>query len=140
MDHIAIMDPQKGLISKILSGEKKIESRWYQTRRAPWNLIKKGETIYFKDSGKPITAKAIVSRVLQFEFLDIKGVEEVVKKYGDAIALVNKNPGTWGKLPKYCLLAFLKDPQLIAPFNIDKKGFGSGVAWISIEKVSTIKV
>lgn len=40
MDHLAIMNPKRKLIPKILSGEKKIESRWYMMRVAPWDKIK----------------------------------------------------------------------------------------------------
>ncbi|MEI7477466.1 MAG: hypothetical protein WCJ81_02865 [bacterium] len=39
MDHVAIMKKSRKLIPKIVSGEKTIESRWYQTKRAPWNTV-----------------------------------------------------------------------------------------------------
>jgi len=43
MDHVAIMKRSWGLIPKILSGEKTIESRWYKKRIPPWNRISKGK-------------------------------------------------------------------------------------------------
>jgi len=64
MDHLDIMNKKWNLIPKILSGEKKIESRWYMARFVPWGRIKKGDTVYFKDAGMPVTAKAKVSKVL----------------------------------------------------------------------------
>ena len=69
MDHLAIMNASWNLIPKILSGEKSVESRWYKTKRAPWDKIKSGETIYFKNSGGLVIAKATVANVLQFEDL-----------------------------------------------------------------------
>lgn len=54
MEHIAIMRKSWGLTSKILSREKKIESRWYNSKYPPWNRIKKGEIVWFKDSGEPV--------------------------------------------------------------------------------------
>ena len=33
---------------------------------APWDKIHVGETVYFKNAGEPITAKATVKRILQF--------------------------------------------------------------------------
>ena len=45
MIHIAIMKKEWGLLEKILSGEKIIESRWYLNRSSPWGKIKKGEEI-----------------------------------------------------------------------------------------------
>ena len=69
MHHIAIMKKEWKLTQKILSGEKKIESRWYSNRSAPWGKIKAGETVYFKDSGEPVSIKAEVVKVLEFSDL-----------------------------------------------------------------------
>ncbi|MBI1971306.1 MAG: hypothetical protein HYS52_00440 [Candidatus Wildermuthbacteria bacterium] len=63
MQHVAIMRKSWGLTQKILNGQKKIESRWYSVKYRPWNAIKKGETIYFKDAGEPVRIKAEVSNV-----------------------------------------------------------------------------
>ena len=54
MDHVAIMNKSWGLIPKILSGSKTIESRWYKTKRTPWDKIAKGDTVYFKNSGEQV--------------------------------------------------------------------------------------
>ena len=77
MDHVAIMKKSWGLTEKILSGEKKIESRWYMIRCAPWDRIKGTDTVYFKNSGEPITIKALVTKVLQFSDLNQKKVKEI---------------------------------------------------------------
>jgi len=69
MEHLAIMKKSWGLTDKILSGRKKIESRWYSARRAPWDRIKKGEIVYFKDSGGPVRTRTEVDKVMQFENL-----------------------------------------------------------------------
>ncbi len=66
MDHVAIMKKSWGLLPKILSGEKKIESRWYKFKRSPWDKINTNDTVYFKDSGDPVLIKAKVSKFLQF--------------------------------------------------------------------------
>ena len=39
----------------------------------------------------------------------------------------------------YCILMFLKDPKVIKPFKISKKGFGSATAWIGPVDIGTIK-
>ncbi|MDO8559127.1 MAG: hypothetical protein Q7R84_02240 [bacterium] len=39
MEHLAIMKKSWGLTEKILSGQKKIESRWYLSKRSPWDTI-----------------------------------------------------------------------------------------------------
>ncbi len=67
MEHLAIMRKSWGLTQKIISKEKKIESRWYINKYPPWNKIKQGEKVYFKDSGEPVSLKVEVERVMQFE-------------------------------------------------------------------------
>ena len=81
MDHVAIMKNDWGLLPKILNGQKTIESRWYQTRRAPWNKVSAGDLIYFKNSGEKIIACAKVNKVLQFENLDREKVNDILDKY-----------------------------------------------------------
>jgi hypothetical protein len=140
MHHVAIMKKSWGLVPKIVSGEKTIESRWYKNKSAPWSKIKKGDIVYFKNSGDPVSAQAKVSKVLQFTFENTTDVKNVVKKYGKNICLLNSNPKTWDKLPKYCILIFLKDAKYLdKPFNINKKGFGSAAAWLCVENINKIK-
>ena len=139
MDHVAIMKKSWDLIPKILSGEKTIESRWYQTRRAPWNKIKTGDTVFFKNSGEPVTAKVKVTRVWQFEIKNVSDAKDVVKKYGRQICLINPDPAKWPKLSRYCILIGLKNPQTVKPFYINKKGFGIGAAWLVVDNINKIK-
>lgn len=139
MHHVAIMNPRWKLIPKILSGEKTIESRWYQTRRAPWDKIAKGDTVFFKNVGELVTARAEVTRVVQFAFQSPKEVSDVVLKYGKKMSLVNVDPKTWGKVPKYAVLVFLEHPRPVdPPLRIDKTGFGMAVAWVVIDDIKKI--
>jgi ASC-1-like (ASCH) protein len=141
MHHVAIMNKSWKLIPKILSGEKTIESRWYQTKRSPWNKAKTGDTVYFKNSGEPVTAKATVTEVLQFALQNFSDVQTITQRYGKQICLVNPNPKTWDKLPKYCILLKLSHPKIVAkPWKINKKGYGAGAAWISIKNISDIRM
>ena len=142
MDHVAIMKKSWGLTRKILSGKKKIESRWYLNKCVPWDKIKAGEEVYFKDSGEPVSVVATVSRVLQFDNLTPPRVEEILKTYGEDDGIEKGEISAFYerfKDKKYCLLIFLKNPQKVAPFEIDKKGFGAMAAWICTEDVNQIK-
>jgi len=140
MHHIAYMTPTWKLIPKIVSGEKTIESRWYKTKRTPWNIVKAGDIIYLKNSGEPITAKAEVEKVIQYEMKDISEIRKIIKLYGKEICIVNTKPETWKNIPKYCILMFLKNPTQVQPFTINKKGFGNAAAWISIHNIADIKL
>ncbi len=143
MEHIAIMKKSWGLTQKILSGKKKIESRWYCSKRAPWDRIRAGETVYFKDSGEPVSLKTEVENVLQFSDLMPEKVKDILKKYGDDAGIEKENAPKFFELfknKKYCLLIFLKNPRKVGPFQISKKGFGMMSAWISVPNVNTIKI
>lgn len=142
MDHVAIMNKSWQLIPKIIMGEKTIESRWYQTRRAPWNSIQVGDRIFFKNSGECVTAQASVSRVLQFEIKNSTDIEKILTCYGKRICLVNADPHTvWKTIPRYCILLFLQDPKKIkTPFQINKRGFGSATAWVTVKNIQMIRI
>ena len=138
MDHIAIMNKKIGLITKILSGEKIIESRWSKNKIAPWDKIHPNDTVYFKESGGSIIAKAHVSRVLQFNHLDLHKFNYIVKKFGSDICLQNTEYDSWYQSKNYVTLVFLKKTTKVKPFNIDKSGFGSGCAWITKQVIIPI--
>lgn len=139
MDHIAIMNKKWKLIDKILSGEKIIESRWYKNKISPWNKVKVGDRIFFKDSGEDVTAKAVVSQVQQFENLDEELVRKIIRDYGDKISLQNTNYKEWIGEKRYCILIWIKDAVEVKPFAINKKGFGNAAAWIAIDDINKIK-
>lgn len=163
MDHVAIMNKKWDLIEKIVREEKTVESRWYKTRKTPWNRIKTGDIVYFKNSGEPIIAKAKVADVKQYilppyhstRVSQQRAAEEkhrtiklyhsapnkIYIRYGKQIGMIREEfeKEIINKGLKYCVLIWLDDPQRISPFNINKRGFGTGAAWITVDNVKNIK-
>lgn len=142
MDHIAIMRKSWKLTEKLLTGEKSIESRWYKARRAPWDRIKKGDAVYFKDSGCPVTLKARVRKVLQFSGLTQARVKELLRKYARADGIEQKDiPAFFARFKdkQYCILVFLEHPERVRPFYVNKSGFGALASWIILNDVQKIK-
>lgn len=142
MEHLAIMRKSWGLTDKILDSRKKIESRWYSVKYPPWNNIQKGEMVFFKDSGRPVGLRAEVEKVLQFDNLTQDKVKNILDKYGKADGIEKKEIPEFFerfKNKKYCMLIFLKNPITIAPFEIDKTGFGAMSAWIIVKNISQIR-
>ena len=132
-----------GLLPKIVSGEKIIESRWSKNKSTPWGKIEKGDTIYFKNSGELVSVKARVKKVLKFECLNPQKVREILNRYGQDDGIEKSQIPDFFKLfkdKKYCLLIFLKNPKKIKPFEINKKGFGMMSAWLCIDNVNKIRV
>lgn len=142
MDHVAIMRKSWGLTQKILTGEKKIESRWYRMKRTPFDTIAKKDTVYFKDSGEPVSMKASVSNVMQFSLLTPEKVKQILKKYGKDDGIGKEQIEEYYARfqdKKYCILIFLENVEKIKPFHIDKTGFGVLSAWISIDDIRNIR-
>ncbi len=131
-----------GLTQKILNGRKKIESRWYSIKYKPWGIIKEGEMVFFKDSGELVRIKAEVGKVMQFADLTPKRVKEILNEYGKDDGIEKEKIPEFFKRfkdKKYCILIFLKNPQEIRPFEINKTGFGAMSAWITVDDISRIK-
>ncbi|MES2470853.1 MAG: hypothetical protein V4526_01305 [Patescibacteria group bacterium] len=130
-----------GFLEKIKDGRKTVESRWYLSKRAPWGRVKAGDKIFFKDSGKPVGLKATTDNVLQFENLTPSRVKEILHTYGSRIGIEKKDLTNFYndlKDKKYCILVFLKNPQPVKPFNINKRGFGAMAAWMSVKNIRDI--
>jgi len=142
-DHVAIMKKSYGLVPKILSGNKKIESRWYKKRSAPWGKIKDGDIVYFKNSGEPVSVKTEVKKIISFSDLNSEKVKNILDRYGKNDGIGKDKIQEFFKLfknKKYCLLIFLKNPKPIKPFEINKTGFGIMSAWLTVEKIGRVKI
>lgn len=142
MEHLAIMKKSWNLTKKILEGKKVIESRWYKTKYPPFDRISVGDVVYFKDSGEPVKIRAEVSDVKQFSELTPAKVRQILDEYGERDGIDRQKSNEFFQMfkgKKYCVLIFLKNPKVIEPFKINKKGYGSMSSWICINKIDDIK-
>ncbi len=139
MDHVAILAKKRRLLAKIRSGEKKIESRWYISHKPPFRSINKGDTIYFKESGEPVSVMAKVEEVMFYDALDKSIFDEIISKYGSRICI---DSSFWDlvKDKRLVTLIFLKDVVDVKPFGIDKSGYGMMAAWMTIADIEKIKI
>jgi len=142
MNHIAIMQKSRGLTDKIVTGQKVIESRWYNVKYAPWRRISPGDIIYFKNSGEPVTIQVEVEKVLYFSDLTSDRVQTILEHYGKDLGIDEPDIPKFFEMFKhkrYCILIYLKNARRISPFEINKKGFGVMSSWIIVEHISKIK-
>jgi len=142
MDHLAIMRKSWGLTGKITTGQKTVESRWYKTKYPPWDRIKAGDTVYFKDSGSPVTIKAAVEDVKQFSGLNPAKVRQILGEYHQADGIEEKEVPKFFEMfkdKKYCILVFLGGAEKTKPFDIDKNGFGSMSSWLVLDDIGRIR-
>ena len=141
MDHVAIMKKSWGLLPRILEGAKTIESRWYKARVAPWDRIQRGDTLYFKDSGAPVTLKSTVTKVLQFEVERENEAIDITKRFASGLGFscIPDVILSYISGKRYGILVFFDSVKKVKPFNIDKAGFGMMSAWISVPNIRSIK-
>lgn len=138
MHHVAIMNPIWQLIPKILAGEKTIESRWYQTRRAPWQKVAAGDTIFFKNSWGGLVASALVEKVQFYEVASLDEAQALVDRYGDAICLPVRDVSQRKNKPRYVILMWLRDAQSIPSVMIDKTWYGVSTARLVCEDIQDL--
>jgi ASC-1-like (ASCH) protein len=142
MDHIAVTQKSWGLTEKIVTGQKIIESRWYNVKYAPWERISLGDIIYFKNSGEPVTIQVEVEKVLYFSDLTSDRVQTILEHYGKDLGIDEPDIPKFFEMFKhkrYCILIYLKNARRISPFEINKKGFGVMSSWIIVAHISKIK-
>ncbi|HLX57648.1 MAG TPA: hypothetical protein VKR83_11540 [Ktedonobacteraceae bacterium] len=132
-----------GMIDKLATGQKSIESRWYNRKLAPWGKISPGESIYFKNVGEPVTLQAQVNKVSYFSDLIPQRVLSILEQYrGDLGIEPGQLPTFYERYrhKRYAILIFLKGVQHISPFEIDRTGYGAMSAWLCVENVDQIRV
>ncbi|MCC7146360.1 MAG: ASCH domain-containing protein [Phycisphaeraceae bacterium] len=106
--HVAILLPR--YLSLILAGRKTIESRLTRSKRPPFGCVAAGDVIYFKRSGGPYQAKAVVERVRYFSNLTPAGVRQIHRQFG---SLIGGEPAYWQSksTSRYATLIWLKNVQ-----------------------------
>jgi hypothetical protein len=136
------MEKPRGFTEKIATGQKTIESRWYKVKYTPWGRISPGDSIYFKNSGEPITVQAEISRVINFSDLTPEKVHTILVDYCKELGIDEPDIQIFFEMFKhkrYCILMYLKDTHHIQPIEINKQGFGTMSSWISVESIDKIK-
>lgn len=130
------------MTQKVITGQKKIESRWYKTRHSPWGGIVKDDTIYFKNSGELITVRAAVEKVVYYSDLEPAQIKLILEEHGNDIGIDSDDLNNFYNLcknKKYCILTFLNNPEAVKPFSINKTGFGMMAAWLTVDDIDKIK-
>lgn len=127
--HLALFSGD--LAEKILSGEKSIESRFSKAKIAPFARISSGDLVYIKPVGKEIIGQFRVKKVIFYDGLTKKDLEEIRQKYKSELAV---DLTFWLEKEgcSYASLIFIGQTErfLTAPVKINKK---DRRGWLVIE-------
>jgi hypothetical protein len=83
--HLAVIT--EPYLSKLLSGQKSIESRFSQHFTVPHGKVRSGDLLFFKVSSGPIEAVAQASEVLSFGPLEEGAAKKLMEQFQDELAL-----------------------------------------------------
>ncbi|MGD9901635.1 MAG: ASCH domain-containing protein [Spirochaetales bacterium] len=125
--HIAIL--RQPFFNMILDGSKTIESRFSMNKIAPYNKVNIGDEILLKETGKDVTASAIVKMVKYYE-LTPEIVEDIRIEYGKEIGIDKFEDWQTTLTKKYCTLIWLKDVKRIEPIKVPRS---NGAGWLILK-------
>jgi len=125
--HIAIL--KRRYLNLILDGRKTLECRLTRIACSPFRRIEPGEIIRLKESSGPIRAQAVAKRVLFFDKLTPRRIQQIRNDYNGEILA----PEEFWQERLDCLygsLIWLDKIQKVTPYRIGRKGLK---AWIICE-------
>jgi ASC-1-like (ASCH) protein len=99
--HLAVM--RRGPLERLLTGEKRIESRLSRHRIVPHGRVSEGDRIFFKEGGGPVRATALVTSAHTFRLEGESDVEKLRALYdrwirGDDAFWSEKRTARWATL------------------------------------------
>ncbi len=128
--HLVIL--KRPYLDAILTGRKTIESRFMRTSRAPFGKINSGDQLFFKITSGPVCATGRVQKVMSFDNLTPKRLQQIRRTYNDRIIA----PGQYWTGKRNCkrgVLIWLEHIKPIEPVWIDKKDWR---AWVVLTSQS----
>jgi ASC-1-like (ASCH) protein len=81
--HLAVFT--EPFLTLVCNGEKKIESRFSQSKIAPFEKISKGDIVLMKESGGCVKAVFVVGEVKFYTYLNESRLKEIQANYGKFI-------------------------------------------------------
>lgn len=137
MVHLVYCDNKTKELNKILNGEKTMIIRGAAGRKIPHSRVFVDETLYFMEKGtKKITAKALVSNILNYSKLEPNEINEVLDTHQNQLCLTDQQRERWFK-KCLCLIEF-KDVETIESLEFDHQGNMDD--WLIIGKIEDVVV
>ena len=125
--HVAVM--VEPYLSKILDGEKTIESRLSKKKTIPWDHVNMGDIIILKKSGGKFCAVFEAGEIVSQEITSTAQIENLKTEYNDRLCIEDE---WWSKKAdtKYATLIFITHLLMFDPFELT---FKNRQAWIQLQ-------
>ena len=107
-------------LSHVISGKKKIESRFSINKSAPYGQVGKGDIILVKKSGGPVIGYCEVEDVWYYQ-LNRKSLKDIRENYSDLLCIDNAQFWNDKRAACYATLIRINSFNEIPPFKIIKK-------------------
>ena len=135
MVHLVYCDNVSKELSKILTGNKTMIIRGATGRKIPHSRVFKDEMLYFMEKGtKKISAKAIVTNVLNYVKLSDEEITNIIERNNDKLVLTDKQKERWHK-KCLCLVEF-GNVEAIEPLDFDHQSNMDD--WLILEKIEDV--
>jgi ASC-1-like (ASCH) protein len=94
--HVAIVCPE--IVPALLRGEKRIETRFYRSRRSPFGRIAVGDVVHFKRTGGGLVGSTEVTSVKEVGNLTARRLDQLQRRYSRRV----QAPATYWAQKRRC--------------------------------------
>lgn len=137
MVHLVYCDNVSKELEKILNGNKTMVIRGASGRKIPHSRVFKDEVLYFMEKGtKKISAKAIVTNVLNYIKLSDEEIANIIESNKEKLVLMDKQKERWHK-KCLCLVEF-SNVEVIEPLDFDHQSNMDD--WLILDKIEDVVV
>jgi hypothetical protein len=140
MDHVVYLDKKADELSSLLSGDKKMIIRGATGRKLPYGRVNPGDILYLivNDGSGLIRARGEVSSVINSKKMTSEQSTALVEEHQELLQLSEAQFKRWaGK--RYLVLISVVKVESLAPFLIDKSGYGNMDDWLPVESIDKVK-
>jgi hypothetical protein len=141
MDHLVCTDEATGELEGLIRGTRTMIARGVSERSTPYGAVDSGDTLYFVTGNAPgvVRAKAVVARAVSSGWLTEKKAVGYLMRYRDRLRLTKGEIKRWSR-KRYLVVIAVENVARIAPFTVDRVGFGREDDWLLVGDIGEVKV
>lgn len=140
MDHLVCTDEATGELEGLIRGTRTMIARGVGERSTPYGAVDSGDTLYFTTGNAPnvVRARAVVARVVSSGWLTEKKAAGYLMRHQDRLRLTKGEIKLWSR-KRYLLVITVENVARIAPFTVDRVGFGREDDWLLVGDIEEAK-